>query len=116
MTRTNWLRAGILLAVLAGMVGQPLWSQQRRQRPGSRIPPVTSEETVSPTPPSISRRMLRSSYEQLQKDVAELAELALALKEEISQANEDVLPLSGVKKAEDIEKLAKKIQGRIKNL
>ena len=116
MTRTDWMRAGILLAVLAGMVGQPLWSQQHRPRPGSRVPPATSEETVSPTPPSISRRMLRSSYEQLQKDVAELAELALALKEEINQASEDVLPLSGVKKAEEIEKLAKKIQGRIKNL
>ena len=120
MRRTNWLQAGILLAVLAGMVGEPLWSQQGRQRPGQppggRVTPVPPEETVSPPPPSISRRMLKSSYEQLQKDVAQLAELALALKEEIGQANEDVLPLSGVRKAEEIEKLAKKIQGRIKNL
>ena len=30
--------------------------------------------------------------------------------------DEDVLSLSGVKKAEEIEKLAKKIQSRMKNL
>ena len=60
--------------------------------------------------------MLQASYEQLQKDVEQLVELANALKEEISKANEDVLPVSGIKKAEEIEKLAKKIQGRIKNL
>ena len=120
MKRMRWLLAGIFLVVLAGMMWQPLWSQQRRQLPGQppggRVPPIISGETTPPPPPTISRKMLRASFEQLQKDVGELAELALALKEEIGQANEDVLPLSGVKKAEEIEKLAKKIQGRIKNL
>ena len=120
MKRMRWLLEGILLVFLAGLVGQPLWSQQRRplpgQPPGGRIPPVISGETTPPPPPSISRKMLRASYEQLQKDVAELADLAVALKEEINQTNEDVMPLSAVKKAEEIEKLAKKVQGRIKNL
>jgi len=60
--------------------------------------------------------MLRASFEELQKEVAQLAEMTDALQEEINQSNEDVFPLSAVKKAEDIEKLAKKIQGRIKNL
>ena len=119
MKRARWSLAGVLLVVLAGMVGHPLWSQQRRQPgqpPSGRVPPVISGETTPPSPPKISRKMLRASFEQLQKDVGELAELAVALKEEIGQVNEDVLPLSGVKKAEEIEKLAKKIQGRIKNL
>lgn len=112
-----------LLVVLFGWIAlaeEAAWSQQRRQLPGQppagRIPPVISGETTPPPPPSISRKMLRASFEQLQKEVAELAELAAALKEEINQANEDVMPLSSVKKAEEIEKLAKKIQGRIKNL
>ena len=60
--------------------------------------------------------MLKASYEQLQKDADHLVELANSLKEEVSKANEDVLPVSGIKKAEEIEKLAKKIQGRMKNL
>jgi len=39
------------------------------------------------------------------------------LKEEVTNTDdEDVLSLSGVKKAEEIEKLAKKIQSRMKNL
>jgi hypothetical protein len=60
--------------------------------------------------------MLRASFEQLQKDIDQLLDLATSLKEEVAKADEDTLPLSGVKKAEDIEKLAKKIQGRMKNL
>ena len=120
MEQGRWFCRAIVLAGVITLTMAVAWSQQRRQLPGQppggRVPPIISGETTPPAPPTISRKMLRASFEQLQKDVAELAELALALKEEISQANEDVLPLSGVKKAEEIEKLAKKIQGRIKNL
>ena len=114
MKRTDWLRTGILLAVLGGAAGQPVWPQRRQPLP--RIPRMESEEPVRPTHPSTNRKMLRASFEQLQKDVKQLFELSAALKEEISKANEDILPVSGIKKAEEIEKLAKKIQGRIKNL
>jgi hypothetical protein len=65
---------------------------------------------------SMTRRMIQASYEQLLKDTDQLVKLSQALQEEIAKANEDVLPVSGIKKAEEIEKLAKKIQGRIKNL
>lgn len=120
MKQAFWFYLPVVLVGLMTLTLETAWSQQRRPLPGQppsgRVPPVISGETTPPPPPSVSRKMLRASFEQLQKDVAELAELGLALKEEISQANEDVLPLSGVKKAEEIEKLAKKIQGRIKNL
>ena len=42
--------------------------------------------------------------------------MSASLQEEISRSNEDELPLDALKKAQEIEKLAKKIQGRIKNL
>ena len=119
MKRSHWFRTGLLLALLAAMLGEPLWSQlpqQRRQPPGNRLPPFGSQEPIPPNRPTLTRRMLRASFEELQKEVAQLAEMSTALQEEISQANEDVFPLSAVKKAEEIEKLAKKIQGRIKNL
>jgi len=118
MKRSHWFRTGLLLALLAAMLGEPLWSQLPRQRrpSGNRLPPFGSQEPIPPSRPSITRRMLRASFEELQKEVAQLAEMSTALQEEINQANEDVLPLSAVKKAEEIEKLAKKIQGRIKNL
>ncbi len=50
------------------------------------------------------------------KEVEQLFELSAALKEEMSKANEDVLSVSVIQKAEQIEKLAKKIRNRMKNL
>ncbi|MGH9783893.1 MAG: hypothetical protein ACRD88_06865 [Terriglobia bacterium] len=118
MKRSRWFQMGFLLALLVTMLGEPLWPQLPPQRrpPGNRLPPFGTQEPVPPNRPSITRRMLRASFEQLQKEVAELAEMSAALQEEVNQSNEDVFPLSAVKKAEEIEKLAKKIQGRIKNL
>jgi len=118
MKRRRWFQMGFLLALLVTMLGEPLWPQfpPQRRRPGSRLPTIGSQEPTPPSRPSITRRMLRASFEELQKEVAQLAEMTDALQEEINQSNEDVFPLSAVKKAEDIEKLAKKIQGRIKNL
>ena len=116
MRQLSWLRKIVLLAAIGGFAGQGVWSQGRRQ-PGPRGPRFPSEsETVPPPHPSISRKMLRASFEELQKDVERLAELANSLKEEITKSNEDVMPVEGLQKAEEIEKLAKKVQGRIKHL
>ena len=60
--------------------------------------------------------MLKASYEQVLKETERLLELASELKEEVTKMNEDVLSVSGMKKAEEIEKLAKKIRSRMKNL
>lgn len=114
MKRADWFETAVLLAALILVAGFPLGAQQRRL-PG-RMPPFPSEEPSHAPYPSQTRRLIRASFEQLQKDAAQLVELANSLQEEISKANEDVLPVSGIKKAEEIEKLAKKIQGRIKNL
>ena len=117
MRRLSWLRKTVLLLTIAALASQIVWSQARRQ-PGARGPrfPSESEPASPPAPPSVNRKMLRASYEQLQKDVDRLAELANSLKEEITKSNEDIMPVSSLQKAEEIEKLAKKVQGRIKNL
>jgi len=105
---------GIVLATFLALSGQAGWAQQRRP---SRQPPVASDEPTPVPERTLSRKMLKASYEQLQKDVQRLSDLANELKDEVGKTDEeDVLSLSGVKKAEEIEKLAKKIQGRMKNL
>ncbi|MBI2816715.1 MAG: hypothetical protein HYX72_07230 [Acidobacteria bacterium] len=102
----------VLIAVLTATVA---WPQQRRMG-GIRPPSVTDDITPSPSR-SLNRKMLKASYEQLQKDVQRLSDLASELEEQVTITDdEDVLSLSGVKKAEEIEKLAKKIQNRMKNL
>jgi hypothetical protein len=105
-------------AVLASLIltaGPGIWAQQRRL--GRQQPSSISDEPPLSNSRSINRKMLKASYEQLQKDVQRLNDLAGELKEQVTKTdNEDTLSLSGVKKAEEIEKLAKKIQSRIKNL
>ncbi len=115
MQRADWFEKAVLFAVLILVAGFPLWAQQRGQ-PGRIPPPFPSQEPAREPSPSMTRKMMQASYEQLQKDSAQLVKLAQSLQEEIAKANEDVLPVSGIKQAEEIEKLAKKIQGRIKNL
>jgi hypothetical protein len=107
-------RTGIIAFLLLA-AGPGIWAQQRRL--GRQQPPSVSDEPPPSTDRSLNRKMLKASYEQLQKDVQRLNDLAGELKEQVTNTdNEDTLSLSGVKKAEEIEKLAKKIQGRIKNL
>ena len=99
-------------------VGQAQWAPPQRQLsrpqlPGDRDDGIGAHENHDHT---LSRKMLKASYEQLQKDIQHLSDLAAELKEDVTKGDEDVLSLSEVKKAEEIEKLAKKIQGRMKNL
>lgn len=104
----------ILLAMVL-TAGPAVWSQQRRA--GRPQPPAVTDDSIPAPNRSMSRKMLKASYEQLQKDVQRLSDLAAELKDQVTNTDdEDILSLSGVKKAEEIEKLAKKIQSRMKNL
>ena len=86
------------------------------RRPGRRPFPPFPEIMSPPAERQLNRRRLKASYEQVVKEVDQLFELSAALKKEVSKANEDVMSVSGIQKAEQIEKLAKKIRNRMKNL
>ncbi len=51
---------------------------------------------------------------QLVKDTDKLLSLATDLKSEVSKTNKDVLSVEVVKKAEEIEKLAKSVKDRMR--
>jgi hypothetical protein len=96
----------MLLAAL--VVGA--WTQEHADPDADRRNPFPSG--------TLSRRqtLLKESFEQTKKDTAKLYELVSGLKVEMDNANEDVLSVSVMKKAEEIEKLAEKIKNRMKNL
>ena len=114
MCRSDGCRKTVLLAAFLLMTVLSGWAQ-RRPFPGPRRP-LPEEKPVPTLQTTLTRRMLQASYEQLKKDVDRLMELATELQKEGTKANEDVLSIEVVKKAEEVEKLAKKIQGRMKNL
>ena len=52
--------------------------------------------------------------QDIRKDTEKLLELATELKQEVDKSNEDTLSLGVVKKAEEIEKLAKTVKNKMK--
>jgi cytochrome P450 len=93
------------------------------QRHGTH-PPVTQIPDASnstgadnvPLPPAADpKAQLKEGQKALRRDVDRLVELVKDLKDESDKTPEtDVLSLSLVKKAEDIEKLARQIRDRIR--
>ena len=52
--------------------------------------------------------------QDIRKDTAKLLELATELKQEVDRSNSNTLSLGVVKKAEEIEKLAKSVKNKMK--
>ncbi|MGD0697867.1 MAG: hypothetical protein ABSB82_23875 [Terriglobia bacterium] len=72
--------------------------------------PPSENEPGPPLTPKQKQDLLKSNFEKLKKDAADLAALAKSLQQEIDTSNENVLSLKVVDKAEKIEKLARKIK------
>ena len=77
--------------------------------PRPRLPRQSEEE--SRTPKSDSRPLLKLNQREIKKDVERLVQLAEELKEEVDKTDSaEVLSLPLIRKAEEIEKLAKHIK------
>ena len=58
--------------------------------------------------------ILKADYEQNLKDARELVNIAKAFEQDLEKNDRFVLSLSSLKKLDDMEKLAKRIRGRMK--
>jgi hypothetical protein len=105
----------ILATPLTGQIGQIGPDRQRQRQETNPFPP--------PLPPTNSTQgrtekqkeaLVKSNFRQMKKHANELAELAQSLQRKIDQTNENVLSLEIIQKAEEIEKLAKKIKSEAK--
>ncbi len=105
-----------LAVALAG--GKVFLSAAQRQGPAPRLPQIPDASTSSgqpsdvPLPPRADPKVqLKEDQKTLRRDVDHLVQLAKDLKEEADKTQEtEVLSLSLVKKAEEIEKLARQIK------
>jgi len=59
--------------------------------------------------------ILKAEHQQNLKDAAQLVELSRQLQEDLEKNESYVLPLSTLKKTDDIEKLVKKIRSRMRH-
>jgi hypothetical protein len=105
-------RRTVLLSI-AGSALLPAQTQNPQQPP--QLPPSDSnEEERLPNGKSQRDAIAKEEHEQALKDANELIAVAQQLKTELQKAGDYVVPLSSVKKTEEIEKLARRIRGRLK--
>ena len=73
-----------------------------------------TEPDEGPNTPSSAAKLLKWQYDATLKDIDKLVKLSTEIKEDMDKAGENVLPLATLKKLDELEKLTKKIRGRIK--
>jgi hypothetical protein len=76
--------------------------------------PNSNEDERLPNGKSRKNEIAKQEHEQALKDTEELIVVAQQLKDELQKAGNYVVPLSSVKKTDEIEKLARRIRGRLK--
>jgi hypothetical protein len=67
-----------------------------------------------PNGKSQNEAILKADYEKSLKDAAELVSLSQALQKELQNNDSHVLSVESLKKAEEIEKIAKRVRGRLR--
>ena len=84
------------------------------------LPPIDGRRTedVGPLAPRLLEQQARSRNTERQKrlveDTNKLLALATDLKQQVDKTNKDVLSVDVVKKAEEIERLARSVKERMK--
>ncbi len=75
--------------------------------------PEPDEDKRLPNGKSQKDAIAKEQHEQSLKDANDLVTMAEQLRDELQKAGDFVVPAGSVKKTEQIEKLAKKIRGRL---
>lgn len=92
------------------------------QRPAVPVVPDDGRRSASQEEERIREKMLQDAakrrnkerQEALKKDTDKLMALCTELKEQVDKSNENILSLDVIKKAEEIEKLAKSVREKMK--
>jgi hypothetical protein len=100
------LKAVCLVTLVAAALSQTI--------PPPEIPPKEEPDRKLPNGKSQNEAILKAEYQRTLKDAALLVELSQSLENELKSNDSHVLSLASLKKAEDIEKLAKRIHSRLR--
>lgn len=93
----------------------PLPAQiQEKQPPSVEVPNQDNDTWVRQKQQEMAREQNLKRQQELKKDAAKLLDLATQLKQYVDKSNEDVLSLDVIKKADEIDKLAKSIKDKMK--
>lgn len=112
MGRTR--RSALFTLLLPGLVRAQAQDpqEQDRQLP---LPPNSDEDRRLPNGKSQKDAIAKQEHQQMLKDANDLVAAAQQLRDELQKAGDYVVPVSSVKKTEEIERLARRIRGRLKD-
>jgi hypothetical protein len=104
-------RRAALLSLLASPMTANAQEPDERRLP---IPRNPEEDTRLPNGKSQKDAIAKQNHEQALKDAGDLVAAAQELQDQLKKAGSYVVPVESVKKTEEIEKLARRIRGRLK--
>ncbi len=113
MGRTRRVALLNLLAS-AAVLAQVQDPQQQNNNPRVPFPTDTDSDVKLPNGKSQKDAIAKEQHEQALRDANDLIAVAEQLRDELKKSGDYVVSLSSVKKTEEIERLAKKIRGRLK--
>ncbi len=110
--------AFIFLALLSLILSIPAQSQPQ-DLPADQLPGIgPPAPPASPEQRQIehdrAKRMNKERFDSLKRDTDKLLELATELKQNVDRANENTLSLDVIRKADEIDKLAKQVREKMK--
>ena len=106
------MRAHILRCSVALSLTAAVWLAFGQSGGG---PPPPPGDVQLPNGKSQRAEILKSERLQNIKDAAEIVEMAKDLQQELEKNESYVLSMSSLKKTDEIEKLAKRIRGRLRH-
>ena len=93
--------------------------QQKAQAPEAKIHPVTMDANWVDPQQQLSRAMVANTFIDrqlaLRRDTDKLLSLAAELKQNVDKTSPSILSIDVIKKAQEIEKLAKSVKDKMKD-
>jgi hypothetical protein len=96
----------------AGQMGPPPLPEPGN--PGSRQHQNAEDALTTEQKREVAKKLNEQRQQELKKDTDKLLQLATELKEYVDKTNENIMSMDVVKKAEQIEKLAKSVKDKMK--
>lgn len=110
-SRRKFLNLFFVAGVQLGVASYAIGSQESQTKPPPKPPLLKDEDTGEPK--FDSKAVLEANQKDIKKNIERLFQLASELKAEVEKTDSvQVLSVAMLKKAEEIEKLAKGIRSR----
>ena len=111
-SRRRFLTMFLVSGVPLGVLGSTMRAQDSQTKPAPK-PPLKDRDEEPEGPKIDSKVLLEANQKDIKKNIEKLFQLASELKAEVEKTDSvQVLSVAMLKKAEEIEKLAKGIRSR----